>query len=57
MWAFLLPPVGVALRGAPLPIVLINILFTMLGKCVRAEMSAIKRAEDMGSRHCLDRHL
>lgn len=34
MWAFLLPPVGVALRGAPLPIVLINVLFTLLGECV-----------------------
>jgi hypothetical protein len=32
MWAFLLPPVGVALRGAPLPIVLINLLFTLLGR-------------------------
>lgn len=31
MWAFLLPPVGVALRGAPLPIVMINLLFTLLG--------------------------
>lgn len=31
----MLPPVGVALRGAPLPIVMINLLFTLLGEFFR----------------------
>lgn len=31
LWVFLLPPVGVALRGAPCSVVLLNLLLTMLG--------------------------
>jgi len=36
LWAFLIPPVGVALRGAPLVVVLINLLLTLLGWCVKS---------------------
>ena len=31
LWVFLLPPVGVALRGAPISVVLLNFLLTLLG--------------------------
>ena len=31
LWVFLLPPVGVALRGAPCSVVLLNLLLTILG--------------------------
>ena len=30
LWVFLLPPVGVALRGAPCSVVLLNLLLTLL---------------------------
>jgi uncharacterized membrane protein YqaE (UPF0057 family) len=30
LWAVLLPPVGVALRGAPCSVVLLNLLLTLL---------------------------
>lgn len=48
MWAILLPPVGVALRGAPAPIVLINLLFTMLGY-LPGQIHAILTIAMMGS--------